>query len=51
MSFGLQEKLIAIPPQMPRIRGQRFVRWVANTVIRCSSWRTDGSDSFSSSSG
>ncbi len=42
MSFGLQQKLIAIPPQTPRIRGQRFVRWVANTVIRCSSWRVVG---------
>lgn len=42
MSFGLAEKLIAVPPQMPRIRGQRFVRWVASLVIRCGRWRLVG---------
>lgn len=42
MSDVLQDRLIAVPPRAPRIRGQRFVRWIASTVIRHSSWRLVG---------
>lgn len=42
MSFGLAEKLLAVPPQLPRIRGQRLVRWIASLVIRCARWRVVG---------
>ncbi|GMU42390.1 MAG: 1-acyl-sn-glycerol-3-phosphate acyltransferase [Xanthomonadales bacterium] len=42
MSFGLAEKLIAVPPQAPRIRGQGLVRFVARLVIRCGRWRMSG---------
>lgn len=42
MSFGLLEKLIAVPPMAPRIAGQGFIRWIGSSVIRHSSWRLAG---------
>lgn len=36
--IGLLDKLIDVPPLAPRIRGQGFVRWIASTVVRHSSW-------------
>ncbi len=42
MSATLRDKLIAVPPSAPVIRGQGFVRWLASTIIRCSLWRLVG---------
>jgi 1-acyl-sn-glycerol-3-phosphate acyltransferase len=42
MSFGLRERLLDVPPQLPRIRGQGFIRWFGATVVRLSPWRVDG---------
>lgn len=42
MTDVLKDKLIAVPPLAPTIRGQGFVRWIASTVIRNSSWRVVG---------